>query len=838
MIRPGLRQALLSAAAISIPVIILTVGLILVAQADSAQQLRLEVSRSYDRRSIMQAILSQHQDLETGQRGYLLTNRPEFLEPFEAARDALPHSFLQMQALSASNDERNGLDRLRKLSREKLTFVQQAVSLNGKDRKEALALVMSGRGKLLMDRLRAEVDRQQNAEAQRLVQTSAQSELAQKQLRSRAFSLLSFLAIMLCIAGIVILRTLKARGAALARLDDVSRRRKAILDAAMDSIIILNPSGSIEGVNRASTRIFGYDDADMLRRDVGMLFANQPLPGQVAAYLRSMKLTEGDPGHIQEISGRRNDGTTFPADVAITVVELSDGTHFVAVIRDISERKRVERLKSEFVASVSHELRTPLTSIAGSLGLLAGGAGGEVGDRAQRLITIAHNNAERLVRLINDILDLEKIDSGQMTFKNQLIELAQFLKQAIEANRGFAEGFKVTLELDTAGAHAHVWADPDRLMQIITNLISNAVKFSPTGERVEIILRPSDKMHRITICDHGPGIEEDFRERIFSRFAQADGSDTRAKGGTGLGLSIVREMVTRLGGSVNFDTEAGKGTRFHVDLPATAPHKSEEQGRILICEGDRQTASDIHENLQKAGFPCDVVHDSPAALAAAQARSYRLILVDTNLSQGDGIGLVRSLRALPNGSQHPILIMSADSRDGFIEAEALPVADWLQKPVSADQMLEAVKSALFGGRREGKPRILHVDDDPDVLRLIATALEDQVDLTSVASVREARVALGQQSFDVAILDLGLADGPGSLLLPDLSAAGPIPVIIFSAQETDDEVAASVQAFLTKSRTSIENLVTIIDRLWRHANPSHVHASARPTVTNSPPSEPN
>lgn len=287
----------------------------------------------------MQLILSQHQDLETGQRGYLLTNRADFLEPYEAARAGVADAFAQMQVLSTSDEQRKSLAHLKTLSSEKIEFVQQTISFNAQDnRSQALALVLSGRGKLLMDRIRAEIGRLQAVEARQLAQISELSEDAQTQLRSRAFSLLSFLAVLLCVAGLVILRTLRAREGALARLDDVSRRRMAILDAAMDSILILNPSGSIEGINRASTRIFGYDEAALLRRDVGMLFANQPPPGQVAAYLRSMNLTEGHPGHIQEIPGRRQDGTIFPTDVAITAVDLSDGTHFVAVVRDITER--------------------------------------------------------------------------------------------------------------------------------------------------------------------------------------------------------------------------------------------------------------------------------------------------------------------------------------------------------------------------------------------------------------------------------------------------------------------------------------------------------------------
>lgn len=277
-----------------------------------------------------------------------------------------------------------------------------------------------------------------------------------------------------------------------------------------------------------------------------MLFADPPPRGQVATYLRNMRLVEGEPGYLQEIPGRREDGTVFPCDVAVTAVLLADGIHYVVVARDISERKRVERLKAEFVASVSHELRTPLTSIAGSLGLLVGGAGGVMPDRAQRLITIAHDNAERLVRLINDILDIEKIDSDQMTFNNSYVDLGAILQQAVEQNRGYADRFKVSLNLGPVPINAYLWADADRLMQVLANLISNAAKFSPPGETVDIITWSDNNRHRISICDRGAGIDEAFRSRIFNRFAQADSSDTRQKGGTGLGLSIVREIVTKL----------------------------------------------------------------------------------------------------------------------------------------------------------------------------------------------------------------------------------------------------------------------------------------------------
>lgn len=816
------RRLIALVAAISVPIIIVAVAAMLIVQANEAKELRRIVDLSHQRRAMLQTILSEHQDVETGQRGYLLSGDPRFLDPYLNARRQMGATLTKVEQLPTPAIAGSDMRRLRGLSRQKMAFAAQTIMVRQRgDTAGAQAMVIGGEGKRLMDGIRAEIGRQRQAEEQRLGMLSQKSEQAQATLRLHSFLLLGLLAALLCISGLLIFRAFRARAVALERLDDISRRRQAILDSAMDAILILNPSGSIEAANKAATRIYGYTSEELLRRDVGMLFADPPPRGQVAAYLRSMRLVEGEPGHIQEIPGRRNDNTVFPCDVAVTAVWLADGIHYVVVARDISERKRVERLKSEFVASVSHELRTPLTSIAGSLGLLVGGVGGVLPARAQRLITIAHDNAERLVRLINDILDIEKIDAGRMTFNNHYVELDAILRQAVEQNQGYADRFQVSLKLEAVPTNAFIWADPDRLMQVFANLISNAAKFSPPGGTVDIVTCSDESRHRISICDKGPGIDEAFRSRIFNRFAQADSSDTRQKGGTGLGLSIVREIVTKLGGDITFDSEPGKGSQFHVDLPAARPGEVEGPvDRLLICERDHALATQMAQALQAAGLACDIVHTTAAAMERIQARRYRMVLVDSNLPSGGGIGLVRDLRRQPGMATIPILMISADSRHGGIEAEALRIIDWLQKPLPLDLLVMAVRQVMVHRpQRDGQPHVLHVDDDPDVLRLVAAALEGQVYLTSVSSVQAARTALSDRAFDMAILDLGLADGSGLDLLTDLKILGnfPIPVIIFSAQDADPDVATSVEAYLTKSRTPIEQLVRTVHHLWQQGD---------------------
>ncbi len=224
-------------------------------------------------------------------------------------------------------------------------------------------------------------------------------------------------------------------------------------------------------------------------------------------------------------------------------------------------------MKDEFIATVSHELRTPVTAIAGPLGLLVGGATGELPDSVKRLVKMAHSNSVRLTRLINDILDIEKLELGKMTLNFQRVDVKHLVEQAIEANCALAKKYGVPVRLDGDAADAAVRTDSERLMQVLTNLLSNAVKFSPPGKEATISIETSDNHVRIAVHDHGPGIPEEFKDLIFEKFAQVDATDARQKGGTGLGLSIVKQTMIRLGGSVGHATAWSGGSIFYVDVP-------------------------------------------------------------------------------------------------------------------------------------------------------------------------------------------------------------------------------------------------------------------------------
>ncbi len=231
-------------------------------------------------------------------------------------------------------------------------------------------------------------------------------------------------------------------------------------------------------------------------------------------------------------------------------------------------QQALARLKDEFVTATSHELRTPLTSISGSLGLLLAGAAGEVPERAMRLVQIAHSNSQRLVGLVSEMLDMDKLTSGEMHLDKVPVEVTALLIEAVDANSGYAIQHQAQLVTVPVPPGMKVVGDHCRLIQVLTNLISNAVKYSITGGTVTISAKQLNKESvRITVADQGRGIPEEFRQRIFTRFAQADASDARDKRGTGLGLAIVKELVTQMGGEVNFKSELGLGTSFYVDLP-------------------------------------------------------------------------------------------------------------------------------------------------------------------------------------------------------------------------------------------------------------------------------
>jgi PAS domain S-box-containing protein len=493
---------------------------------------------------------------------------------------------------------------------------------------------------------------------------------------------------------------------------DQATRFATLFDSVEDAIVIINASGTIGAWNRGAQHLFGYSAEDIIGKDIRLLLPEPNASMPIEQFLRYGQ---------SELEARHGSGRIVPIEISLREMIIEGNRLFSAVIRDISVRREVERMKSEFVSTISHELRTPLTSIAGSLTLISGGAAGEVPPKIARLVGIARQNSERLIRLINDILDLEKAEAGKLEFQFSVRSLRAEVSSVAEFNRGFAQSLGVAIDLEQ-GDDADVFIDSDRLTQVLTNLISNAAKFSPPGGTVRIRINREDPGVRVTVTDNGPGIPAEFCERIFQKFAQADASDSRAKSGTGLGLSIAKTITEKLGGRIGFDTAPGKGTSFFVILPMHGrtldtksltdlagkldepePERGESLPRILHIEDDHSLTAIVREAMSR-----NASVTSARSIATArhllQTQRFDAIILDVGLPDGSGIELLSD--PTPPGRPAPIVVSyTADEPTRLLRAHV--DAALVKSRHSVTQLLVTVLSQLEerANREDGERRL-------------------------------------------------------------------------------------------------------------------------------------
>jgi PAS domain S-box-containing protein len=611
------------------------------------------------------------------------------------------------------------------------------------------------------------------------------------------------------------------------RRDEEITRFQTMLDNTVDMIFMFDPiTLKFVYANRGTEETLGYSRDALLTMRATDLTASMPehvFRSHIAPLMDGSR-----PWLSYEAMQRKRDGVEVPTEVFLQLVRSGseDPGLFIGIARDLTERRRIDRMKSEFISIISHELRTPLTSIRGSLGLLVGGAAGELPERTKRMVEIAHHNSERLVRLINDMLDMEKIESGKMRFDMRPLEVAALIDHALDANAGYAEQYDVTLSAASIDPALRVYGDFDRLIQVMNNLLSNAAKFSPTGGKVLVSATQEGSMVRISVADNGGGIPVEFRERVFERFSQADTSDTRKKGGTGLGLSISKAIVERHDGVIGFESIPGSGATFWFDLPqwhspvrALAPNPADAP-RGLVCDDNVDVADLLSILLRDAGYEVDIAFSAEEARNLLSARRYSVMTLDITLPGQDGISLIRQLKSEGHVQVPPLVVVSGygDAQRDELAGEHT-VLDWLDKPIDGDRLLAAVRRAVRG--KHDRVRILHIEDDADVRQVLQTLVGKDVVVSAASSVVEARRYLRSQSFDLVVLDVGLPDASGiGVLAHMVGLNATTPVLVFSAHEPSSDLSARVSAVLVKSRTSNQQLLDAISRLVA----SHHHAT--------------
>jgi PAS domain S-box-containing protein len=611
------------------------------------------------------------------------------------------------------------------------------------------------------------------------------------------------------------------------RAQELYRQREILLDSVADGIFGLDRRGMVSFANPAAARLLGATAGNLTGKAVHELLHGRSEKGPRCQEDCPL---ERATGHQMPAAGEdtiyRSDGSSFPAEYALTpILEQGRFSGSVLSFRDISQRFALDRLKDEFISTVSHELRTPLTSIRGALGLLSSGILGEVNDKAANLLRIALTNSDRLVRLINDILDLERIQSGREPLAFRPVRLGDIVRQAIEGMQPVAEAAGVQLIHDAT--QVEIAADADRLLQVLTNLLSNAVKFSPPNSTISVMLRPGVSGVTMSVIDQGRGIPADKLEAIFGRFQQVDASDSRQKGGSGLGLAICRTIVLQHSGRIWAERNPVRGSTFRVFLPyqpvitaavANKPDHEQGHGTVLLADANVTERPGIAAQLSRHGYRVVETGTVEQTLAAAHA-GVQAILLDTTLDGMNGWEILPLLRRVAPEARTPVVLMSVANRQSppDLPADAEGV---LTKPVGEDALLGELARVL--SVHGEKARILVVEDDVDLAQVIGALFTRDGIEVELAHTRQAALdACFAFQPNLMVLDIGLPDGDGFNVVDWLrqheTLAG-MPLVVYSGRQLTPaerrQLTLGPTHFLNKARVQPQQLEALILTMLR------------------------
>ncbi len=588
------------------------------------------------------------------------------------------------------------------------------------------------------------------------------------------------------------------------RNDYLARHKQAILNTAAEGIFGIDDRGVATFINRAAANMLGGTVAGLLGRPLHPIIHEPELAALPLESCPICRPTHASPGGTVNLVGA--DGRTFP--IEYTTSSMRDDDHrggAVVTFRDVTERLAVQRMKDEFISTVSHELRTPLTSIRGALGLLGSGLLGDVPGRAHRMVEIAVTNTDRLVRLINDILDLEKISSGKVELQRRPMAASTLLRDAVDVVQNVAERAGVTLVCEEV--EAVVMVDRDRIVQTLTNLLGNAVKFSSAGSVVRVGGAVEGNALTVFVADQGEGIPAEKLDVIFERFKQVNASDSRKKGGTGLGLAICRSIVDAHGGRIWAESRERRGSTFRFTIPladdekpATVPATA---ARYVLVWGKAASGGELAEAISATGYQVVMVPELADVLLHPQAAALILDLPDEETTAD---ALLECAKSIPLVAHLPPIIVACDPHR-FFAASAGMVAAWLCAPFTAENVAAALATA------SSLRPVLIVEDDIDLARVIAASLENEgLRTVSVATGAEAITACASVEPALVILDLTLPDVDGFGVVQWMrqrESLRNVPLLVYSAREVGVADQARLRLgeteFLTKSRVPLTTL---------------------------------
>lgn len=630
-------------------------------------------------------------------------------------------------------------------------------------------------------------------------------------------------------------QTAQELGVTLRREQQEAFKSQAILQSIADGVVVTDTRGRIILINAAAERILGTHWQAVMGQDVRNVFAAFE-PGGREEMLKMMEALAANPTAEQKTpriiqSTLAMEQTTVSAHLAPVFTSTREFMGIVSVFRDITREVQADIAKTEFVSTVSHELRTPLTSIKGYTDLLLAEAMGSLTEGQKQFMGIIRNNADRLTALINDLLDISRIESGRIKLDLQPLQIQDVVQDVVESLGTHVEAKRLTLRVEVPEHLPLVQGDRDRLTQVLTNLVSNAQRYTPEGE-VAIVVSHMPGILRVDVSDTGIGIAPEDQGKIWDRFFRANHPVVEEAGGTGLGLSIVRMFVEMHGGRIWVDSELGKGSTFtfilpaieaEADIPEAEPEvkflPSANRKTVLVVEDEPDIMGLIRHQLESQGYRVITAALGDEALAKANAEHPHLITLDILLPDRDGFDVLRELKANPHTSDIPVLILSIvqDRESGL----RLGAVDYLTKPIDEQRLIGSVRAIL-----NRKARILIAEDDPDTVNMLSQMLERYGFQTLVAMDGYETLAIARREKPgLILLDLRMPgmDGYEALvrLKQDMETYD-IPIIAMSAHATDYRsereklLALGAAEFLSKPFT-VERLVSELERVMGEDN---------------------
>jgi PAS domain S-box-containing protein len=627
----------------------------------------------------------------------------------------------------------------------------------------------------------------------------------------------------------VMLRTQRAEAA----------KHQAIVESIADGVLVLDFNRDVLLMNPAAARILGLDasmvEGQHLRKVLGRAKSVQDQELSQQLYNKLMVGME-EFGNPEIAQGEESPSLAFrlEAQEKVVVGKLSPAMlgsgelpSLVIVLRDISREAEVERLKNEFISTVSHELRTPMTSIKGYTDLLFSERVGELNEQQRHFVRVIKNNADRLSALVNDILDISRIETGRLKLQVESLDLVALISIVFESFRGQMVEKSLNLSLDLPRSLPPVRGDRARVTQILENLTSNAWKYTPQGGRVTVRARAVDGYVQVDITDTGIGIDQKDLPHIFDRFYRTEQAEVQAVDGSGLGLFIVKMFVELLGGEIWVESDLNKGSTFSFTLPLaveaaiTLPQGDAVGPKVLVVDDDEHILQLLRHQLEAEGYRVLTAQRGEDVFPLARSQRPALITLDVILEDIDGFQVLEKLKQDPITSKIPVIIVSIVP-DAETRGVALGAAGYIGKPFEEEQMLAQVRQVLASlgiGDNGRVSRVLVVDDDRHIVEWLKVALSSNGFVVRGAySGQEALARVHEESPDLILLDLKMPDMDGSEVIRRLRrepATRDIPVIVITGSSFDDAqvrvVGMGVKHMLTKPFT-IETLVQEIKRI--------------------------